>query len=161
CGAWNFVDMTKYKALFANDPVGNIGICQSFTNPTKVGQTKPDKLPVSAEAKKLDQQYGGLPWMVADSRVQGLQQDINRALDDNGFLAIPVPGMLDPPTCGAILWLDQNTGTNLFATWGPRGGGACPSVVAPVPKPVPVATPSPVVTPKPTTVPTQTTSASP
>lgn len=146
CGAFNFVDMAKYQSLFAKDPVDNLRICQSFVNPTKVGQSKPVPSPTSPEGAELDKQFGGLPWMVADARVAGLQQQINRALDDNGFLPIPVSGMLDPQTCGAMIFLDQATGSVLLKSWGPRGGGACPSAIAPTRKPVPVVA-KPTVTP--------------
>jgi hypothetical protein len=151
CGAFNFV-AGNHPDLFANDPIENIGICQSFTNPTKVGNTKPEPSPTSPEAKQLDKQYGGLPWLVADPRVAALQQQINPQLDSNGFLPIQITGMLDPPTCGAMVWLDQNTGSQWMATWGPRGGGACPSMVMPTPKKLPPK-PVPVVPPKPTPAP--------
>jgi len=136
CGAFNFVDTATYGSLFASDPTANIGICQSFTNPTKVGSTTPVPSPTSAEAQKLDQQFGGLPWLQADSRVAALQAQINQALSDNGFLPIPVSGKLDPATCGAMTWLDQNTGSRWMASWGPTGGGACPSMVMPIARPV-------------------------
>ena len=155
CGAFNFVG-GAHPELFANDPIANIGVCQSFTNPTKVGSSKPEPSPTSEEAKKLDAQYGGLPWMQPDTRVASLQHQLNVQLDSNGFLPIAVTGMLDPPTCGAMLWLDQNTGTVWFSSWGPRGGGACPAVVMPKPKktaskpkpPGPI-TPKPEPTPEP------------
>ncbi len=152
CGAFNFVDMTKYAGLFAKDPIANMRICQSFTNPTKVGASKPVPNPTSAEAKALDKQFGGLPWMVADARVPDLQHTLNRALDSNGFLPIPVSGMLDPQTCGAMQWLDKHTGSVFLQSWGPRGGGACPAAIPPTLRPVPVvvAAPAPVVqAPKP------------
>lgn len=134
CGAFNFVG-AAHADLFASDPVANIGVCQSFTNPTKVGSSTPVPSPTSAAAQALDAQYGGLPWLTADSRVAALQQQINIQLDSNGFLPITVTGMLDPATCGAMTWLDQNTGTRWLDTWGPRGGGSCPSVIMPTPKP--------------------------
>lgn len=155
CGAFNFVG-GAHPDLFKDDPYANIGVCQSFTNPTKVGSSKPEPSPSSAEAQKLDQQYGGLPWMVGDPRVADLQSQINRQLASNDFLAIRITGMLDPPTCGAMFWLDTNTGTRWLSTWGPKGGGPCPSMVMPTPKPKPVVpkpvtpTPSPEPTPAPT-----------
>lgn len=152
CGAFNFV-AGKYPALFAKDPIENIGICQSFTNPTKVGSTKPEPSPSSPEAKQLDQQYGGLPWLVADARVADLQNQINRQLDSNGFLPIGITGMLDPPTCGAMVYLDQTTGSLWMASWGPRGGGACPAMVMPTPKPTVAPLPSPVLPPAPSPAP--------
>jgi hypothetical protein len=134
CGAFNFVG-AAHADLFASDPVANIGVCQSFTNPTLVGSSTPVPSPTSPEAQQLDQQYGGLPWMTADPRVAQLQQQINTQLDANGFLPIAVSGMLDPATCGAMTWLDQNTGSLLMQSWGPKGGGGCPSMIMPTPKP--------------------------
>ncbi len=135
CGAFNFVDMKRFGALFANDPIQNIGICQSFTNPTKIGSSTPEKSPTNADAQMMDAKYAGLPWLKPDPRVAQLQQEINRQLASNDYLPIAVTGMLDPPTCGAMHELDEISGSHWIASWGPIGIPDCPSIVRPTKKP--------------------------
>lgn len=103
---------------FASDPVANIAVCSSWLNPTKLGQTTPVKDPVSDEARKLDEQFGGLPWMQPDSRAALLQQGLNQQLEGHEFLPAPVSGKLDATMCGGMRWLDVNTGSAWMPTWG-------------------------------------------
>lgn len=117
CGAFKTVG-GSCPELFANDPIENIGICQAFTNPTKIGASSPVKDPTSAEAKRLDEQFGGLPWMVQDARAPELQRTLNTQLDGHDFLPNTVSGRLDAPMCGGMRWLDQNTGSRWMASWG-------------------------------------------
>jgi hypothetical protein len=149
CGAFAFV-AGKYPSLFAGDPIENIGICQSFTNPTKIGKTTPEKSPTSKEGEALDEKYAGLPWMVLDSRAPGLQSDINRQLDANEYLPIPKSGMLDPPMCGAMIFLDQISGTRWLDSWGPIETVNCPATVMPQKRPgaPPPVVPGPAPAPK-------------
>jgi hypothetical protein len=154
CGAFAFVG-GNYPELFKSDPIANIGVCQSFVNPTKVGSSTPEKMPISKEAIDLDDNYGGLPWMEADSRAPNLQRQLNRELDSNDYFPIKLTGMLDPPMCGAMSELDKIQGTRWMDTWGPYHDD-CPSMVRPkkraAPPPVIVAKPVPIapVAPKPT-----------
>jgi hypothetical protein len=147
CGAFNFVRQEDLQ-LFANDPIQNIGICQAFTNPTRVGSSSPEKNPTSPEGKALDEKYAGLPWMKPDPRVPALQAEINRQLTSHDYEPIPVSGMLDPPTCGAMHELDEVAGMRWVASWGPIQMADCPSIIRPRKKavaqiPIVVAVPTP------------------
>lgn len=117
CGAFKTV-AGSCPDLFASDPIENIGICQSFTNPTKIGQTKPVQDPTSDEARKLDQQFGGLPWMQTDVRAPELQRGLNQQIMGHDFLPIAVTGMLDAPMCGGMRFLDESTGSRWMQSWG-------------------------------------------
>jgi hypothetical protein len=117
CGAFKTV-AGSCPDQFASDPIGNIGICQSFTNPTKLGATSPVKDPVSDEAKKLDQQFGQLPWQRQDPRAANLQLGLNQQLTGHEYLPVPVSGQLDATMCGGMRFLDQNTGSQWMPSWG-------------------------------------------
>ena len=132
CGAFKVIG-GECPDLFANDPIGNIGICQAFTNPTKVGSSTPVKDPVSDEAKKLDKEFGGLPWLKQDARAPALQATLNNQLVAHDFLPNTASGQLDAPMCGAMRYLDQNTGSNWMASWGQN----CGAFTAPRPAPIP------------------------
>lgn len=153
CGAFKVV-AGQCPELFAKDPIENIGICQSFTNPTKVGATSPVKDPTSDEARKLDAQFGGLPWQQQDARAPTLQNGLNQQLTGHDFLPIPVSGMLDAPMCGGMRWLDVNTGSAWMQSWGQnckaftdprrRPGAAAPvGPIPPGPGPAPGPAPGP------------------
>ena len=116
CGAFKTVG-GAHPSLFTSDPIANLRICQAWTNPTKVGQTKPVSDPVSPIAAELDQKYGQLPWGKPDERVANLQQQINAQLTGHGLKPIGVSGMLDSATCGAMRFLDRETGSRWMATW--------------------------------------------
>jgi len=117
CGAFKTVG-GECPDLFATDPVANIAVCQSYVNPTKLGASSPVKDPVSDEARKLDQQFGGLPWMQPDSRVPTLQQGLNQQLEGHEYFPIAVSGRLDAAMCGGMRFLDDNTGSQWMPTWG-------------------------------------------
>lgn len=144
CGAFKTVG-GAHPGLFTSDPIANLRICQAWTNPTKVGQTKPVSDPVSPIAAELDQKYGQLPWGQPDDRVASLQQQLNVQLVGHGLKPIGVTGMLDSATCGAMRFLDRETGSRWMATW----GAACKGFAEP-------AATLPPETPKPATVPTTT-----
>jgi len=139
CGAFKTV-AGQCPELFANDPISNIGICQSFTNPTRVGETTPVKDPTSDEARKLDQQFGGLPWMQPDPRATPLQQGLNQQLTGHDFLPITQTGQLDAPMCGGMRWLDVNTGSQWMPTWGQN----CKAFTDPRKRPLPSSPTGPV-----------------
>lgn len=117
CGAFKVVGGI-HPELFVKHPVLNLVICQSWTNPTKVGETKPVVDKVTPEAAALDRDFAALAWMQPDARVAGLQQQVNTQLVGHDMRPIPVTGRLDGTMCGAMRWLDQNTGSNWIATWG-------------------------------------------
>jgi hypothetical protein len=117
CGAFKTV-AGSCPENFASDPVANIAVCASWVNPTKLGETQPVKDPVSDEAKRLDQQFGGLPWMQNDSRATMLQQGLNQQLDGHELLPVPVSSKLDATMCGGMRWLDVNTGSQWMPSWG-------------------------------------------
>lgn len=133
CGAFKVVGGI-HPTLFTKDPIQNLVICQAWTNPTKVGATKPVADPVSREAAELDREYGGLPWGQPDERVVNLQSQINAQLMGHGMLPIAVSGRLDAPTCGAMRWLDRETGSRWMATWGQH----CAGFVEPTPSTKPI-----------------------
>jgi len=117
CGAFKTVGIDCGSVL-ASDPVSNMVICQSYVNPTKVGSSTPVQDPHSEDAKKLDAQFGGLPWMVRDNRVPNLQDGLNQQLGGHEFLPVPTSGMLDATMCGGMRWLDVNTGSRWMPSWG-------------------------------------------
>ena len=84
CGAFKTVG-GAHPGLFTADPIANLRICQAWTNPTKVGQTKPVSDPVSPIAAELDQKYGQLPWGKPDDRVANrLEGDDSHAGGQHG-----------------------------------------------------------------------------
>jgi hypothetical protein len=123
-------------------------VCNAWTNPTKIGGSKPESDPKSDLAVKLDDLYGALPWGVPDARVTSLQQSLNQQLVAQGMSPIAVTGQLDAYTCGAMKWLDSKTGSEWIASW----GKGCKSFANPIaisassdPAPQPdVAPPTPV-----------------
>lgn len=144
CGAFKTVG-GDCPDLFVSDPIGNIAVCQSWTNPTKVGATTPVKDPHSAEAAELDKRFGGLAWLQPDDRATMLQQGLNQQLTGHEMLPIPVSGKLDATMCGGMRFLDTNTGSSWMPTW----GGNCQAFIDPRRKaqpvvPVPTAPPGPV-----------------
>jgi hypothetical protein len=144
CGAFKTVG-GAHPSLFASDPLANLRICQAWTNPTKVGQTKPVSDPVSPIAAELDRDYGALPWGSPDERVANLQSQINAQLAGHGLKPIPASGRLDAATCGAMRWLDRETGSRWMATW----GAACQAFLEPGPPLPPAAPPKATALPQP------------
>jgi hypothetical protein len=122
------------------------------TNPTLVGASAPLKTYVAPQANVVQGQQLAPAivhqWGVADSDMPALQNQINAILSSNSMNPIPVTGVLDAKTCGAMKWIGDNTGNDLLTM---NGGQNCQAyilptkkaVAAPGSKPPPGAPPAP------------------
>lgn len=121
--------------IYANYQLGD-GYCSgAMTNPTKVGSTVPMQTLVAATTTVVPGQpattASNPAWGVQDPAVASLQANLNQILDVNGYLSIPISGMLDAKTCGAMKWIRDNTGQDfLFGS-----GANCQSFTLPTKKP--------------------------
>ncbi len=106
------------------------------TNPTLVGASAPLKTYVAPTANVVQGQQLAPAivhqWGVADSDMPALQNQINAILSSNGYNSIPVSGVLDAQTCGAMKWIGDNTGNDLLTM---NGGSACQAFIMPTKKP--------------------------
>lgn len=147
CGAGAMLGDLKnnpcYVNALATDPVPDTGVmatvlsvCQTFTFPTKKGQTKPDKPTSTLTPEEL-----ALPWGVQDGRTTKVQQDLNNDLDGHDYFPIPVTGVLDAKTCGAMRLASDEWGMDYMNAFGlncqafetPRKRPAAPPSPPPTP----------------------------
>ncbi len=103
---------------------GYQGLCAGgvMTYPTKVGQTKPVTV-MTLPTTVVQQGQAAQPllthqWGQPDPQMAALQTDCNRILDQNEMISIPITGVLDAATCGAMKWIKENTGTDLLTASG-------------------------------------------
>lgn len=138
CGAGAMLGDLKNKSCYVNalpsDPVPDTGVmasvmsvCQSFTFPTKKGDTQPDKPTTTLTPEEL-----ALPWGVADDRTTKVQQDLNNDLDGHDYFPITVTSILDAPTCGAMRTAENEWGMNYLQVFGLN----CQAFTDPEKKPV-------------------------
>ncbi len=111
------------------------------TNPTLVGASKPLTTFVAPPVNIVQGQQVAAAithqWGVSDSDMPGLQAQINGILASNGYNAIPVTGVLDAQTCGAMKWIGDNTGQNLLTL----NGQNCQGYILPTKKATPASQP--------------------
>ncbi len=97
-------------------------VCTTLTYPTKIGATKPDTVATLPTIQIVPGQT--VPplinhvWMTPDSQMAQIQSDCNTILAAHGYRPIPLTGMLDPQTCGAMRWIKNNTGTDMLSVSG-------------------------------------------
>lgn len=133
CGAAFY--LRDDSPIYTNYQLGD-GYCNgAMTNPTKVGSTVPMQTHVAATTTVVPGQpattAANPAWGVQDPAVAMLQANLNQILDANNFLSIPISGMLDAKTCGAMKWIRDNTGQDfLFGS-----GANCQSFTMPTRKP--------------------------
>lgn len=124
CGAGAMLGDLKNKRCYldalASDPIPDTGtmaavmsVCQTFTFPTKKGDSQPDKPTSDLSPEEL-----ALPWGVQDPRTTQVQQDLNNDLDGHDYLPIPVTGSLDAKTCGAMKLASDEWGMDYLAAFG-------------------------------------------
>lgn len=136
CGAIAMMGDLKNKgcadAYWASAPLGTmnavIGVCQSYTMPTKKGSTTPDKPTTTLTPSQL-----ALPWGVADPRTGPVQSQVNTDLVGHEYLPIPVTGVLDSATCGAMKLASDAWGMDYMNAYGLN----CKSFTAPTKKVTP------------------------
>lgn len=117
------------------------GVCLSYTAPTPIGSNKP--VDINKEAG-ITLPSASASWMVPNGDVNGLQQGLNHDLAEHGFDPISETGMLDAPTCGAMMWAKDHWGMSEYLQ---RYGQNCQAFEAPhqhvTPGPAPGPGPSP------------------
>lgn len=129
--------------------------CKAWTNPTRVGSTVPDQTVVLQESDGIT--IPTMPaWGASSPTMPALQAQINASLDAAGYLPIPITGVLDAKTCGAMQFMKQSMGQDLLS-----GTGAnCQAFILPTKKPAgtspstaPNGSPPPSIAPAPPTPP--------
>lgn len=107
------------------------GVCLTVTYPTKIGATKPDTV-ATLPTIQITPGVAVPPlvthlWQVPDPQMAQIQNDCNVVLAAHGYRPIALTGMLDAPTCGAMKWIKDNTGTDMLSVSGPN----CQAFTAP------------------------------
>jgi hypothetical protein len=97
-------------------------VCMTQTYPTRVGSTTPVSVPTLPTTQIVPGQAVAPlinhVWMVPDSQMAQIQNDCNTILAAHGYKPIAITGMLDAPTCGAMRWIKNNTGTDMLSVSG-------------------------------------------
>lgn len=128
CGAASYLLQYGLSTVYTDY---NMAVyCTTWTNPTKVGQTVPMQTVVLQESNGITAPTTPA-WGQSDPNMAATQQTINRNLDASGYLPIPVTGVLDAATCGAMQWMKANMGQDLLSTIGPN----CQAFTLPTKKP--------------------------
>jgi hypothetical protein len=100
----------------------NASTCMTMTYPTRVGTTTPVSVPTLPTTQIVPGQDAppliNHVWMVPDSQMVQIQSDCNTILAAHGYKPIALTGMLDSPTCGAMRWIKNNTGTDMLSVSG-------------------------------------------
>lgn len=121
CGAARYLLLMNVSTVY-NDYNLASGYCTTWTNPTLVGSTVPLKTTVMPTTNIVQgQPVAALtfpPWGAPDPQMAPLQAQINQILDANQFNMIPITGVLDAATCGAMKWIRDNTGQDMLSTSG-------------------------------------------
>lgn len=146
CGGAMFVDQ-NFDGSFYQD-YGLAKICQSATVPTKNGKPATNVLAVpmtthiakDGKVVQVVQEEADVPWGVQHPDTAALQSELNVHLAANDMPLIPVNGVLDGVTCGAMKWLKEHTGLDYVSTRGKN----CKSFTAPSSKPLVATGPAPV-----------------
>jgi len=158
CGAAGYMKLNYNDGTFDQYNMG--AYCMAMTNPTKVGSNTPMQTMVIPEVQITPgvpvTAFVMPPWGVASPNVPALQQQINASLDAAGYLPIPVTGVLDAKTCGAMQFMKQSMGQDLLST----AGANCQAFILPTKKPAsqspataPNGSPPPSIAPPPPTPP--------
>lgn len=117
CGAALYVQQMKWSTVYTDNNLS--AYCKAWTNPTMVGKTVPEQTTVLQESNGITTPTTP-QWGKSDPSLAGTQTLINRALDASGYNMIPVTGVLDAATCGAMQWMKANMGQDLMSTSGPN-----------------------------------------
>lgn len=131
CGAAAYVTALTPGATNPLSPYFGKGVCLTMTYPTKVGTTTPVSVPTlptipivpGKDAPPLITHL----WQVPDAQMAQIQNDCNVVLAAHGYRPIALTGMLDAPTCGAMKWIKDNTGTDMLSI----SGTNCQAFTAP------------------------------
>jgi hypothetical protein len=120
CGAASYLYNTSPRQSTVWTDYNLYAYCTNIarTNPTLVGQNKPLTTFVAPQINIVQGQQVAASithqWGQADTDMPALQAQINAILSSNGYNAIPLTGVLDAATCGAMKWIGDNTGQNLL-----------------------------------------------
>ncbi len=138
CGAASYLYNTspRQSTVWTDYNIYAYCVSISYTNPTLVGASKPLTTYVAPQVNIVQGQQPTAAvvhqWGVADSDMPALQSQINAVLSSNGYNSIPVTGVLDAQTCGAMKWIGDNTGQNLLS----MNGQNCQAFILPTKKAV-------------------------
>lgn len=128
CGASNYLMQNHGDGTYVKYNLA--AYCSAWTNPTKVGSTVPQQVTVLQESDGIT--IPTVPaWGQSTATLANTQRQINASLDASGYQSIPVTGVLDAQTCGAMQWMKQNMGQDLLSTTGPN----CQAFILPTKKP--------------------------
>jgi len=128
CGAALYVSQMKWSSVYTDNNLA--AYCTAWTNPTMVGKTVPEQTVVLQVSDGITTPT--VPaWGVASPTLASTQQQINQSLDAAGYLPIPVTGVLDAATCGAMQWMKANMGQDLMT----ETGANCQAFTSPTKKP--------------------------
>lgn len=130
CGAALYVQQMKWSTVYTDNNLS--AYCKAWTNPTMVGKTTPEMTTVIQTSDGLTPPTTP-QWGQSDPSLAATQQTINRSLDAAGYNTIPVTGVLDAATCGAMQWMKTNMGQDLMSTTGPN----CQAFTAPTKRATP------------------------
>jgi len=129
CGAGNYMMQTFGDGTYV--AYNMAAYCSAWTNPTKVGATVPDQTVVLQESNGITTPT--VPqWGQSAPTLANTQAQINTSLVAAGYNPIPVTGVLDAQTCGAMQWMKQNMGQDLMTETGQN----CQAFVMPTKKAV-------------------------
>lgn len=134
CGAIAMLGDLKNQSCadpyWGSAPLGTmtsvIGVCQSYTMPTKKGSSTPDKPTTTLKPEDL-----ALPWGVADPRTGPVQGQVNVELVGHDYLPVGVTGSLDAATCGAMKLARDQWGVDYMNAYGLN----CKAFTTPTKKP--------------------------
>lgn len=121
CGAATYISSLNGGTNPLSSYLGP-NVCMTMTYPTRVGTTSPVSVPTLPTTQIVPGQAVAPlinhVWMVPDSQMVQIQSDCNAILAAHGYKPIALTGMLDAPTCGAMRWIKNNTGTDMLSVSG-------------------------------------------
>ncbi len=135
CGAalhlLNYHGDVDWSGAAAQTYLDNYGLCQAWTYPTKVGNSKPE---TNTLVQATSQDQAALPWATFSEKTVAAQNQVNAQLVGQDYLPIGVDGKMGSLMCGAMRELDQKTGSSFLFNYGKD----CQSFTAPTKKAAPV-----------------------
>ena len=128
CGAALYVQQMKWSTVYTDN---NLAVyCKAWANPTMVGKSAPETTVVLQESDGITTPT--VPqWGQSSPTLAATQAQINRSLDASGYNSIPITGVLDAATCGAMRWMKTNMGQDLMT----EAGQNCQAFTMPTKKP--------------------------
>lgn len=122
CGAATYISALTPGASNPLSAYLGPNVCMTMTYPTRVGTTTPVSVPTLPTTQIVPGQDAppliNHVWMTPDSQMAQIQNDCNAILAAHGYRPIAITGMLDAPTCGAMRWIKNNTGTDMLSVSG-------------------------------------------